>query len=186
MSRRAALLLAAALWAAGTATARAAEVLAVEVSHNQGRYGVHFDVRLAAPLPRLARYINDYERYAEYFGPITESTVLARGPDGRVRLRLRAEACILFFCRTATVVKDVIDNGRGDIWAHADPRFSDFHEVSERWRIRPEGAQTRMEYNATLVPKFFVPPLIGPWVIKLRIRDSLLSGAETLETLARE
>src|SRR5690606_10477886 len=52
----AALLLAAALWAAGTTTARAAEVLAVEVSHNQGRYGVHFDVRLAAPLPRLARY----------------------------------------------------------------------------------------------------------------------------------
>ena len=74
----------------------------------------------------------------------------------------------------------------GNEAAHADPRFSDFHEVSERWRIRPEGAQTRMEYNATLVPKFFVPPLIGPWVIKLRIRDSLLSGAETLETLARE
>lgn len=166
--------------------ARSGEVLAVDVAHARGRYTVHFDVRLAAPRARLERYLTDYANYAEYFDTITESTVLSGTPEGVQRIRLRAYSCVLFFCNTLTMVKDIAEQEPGALLAHIDPALSDFEEATEHWRVLADGDHTRLQYDAELVPNFFVPPLIGPWILKKKIRASLLSGAERLETLARE
>lgn len=186
MNAAAAIRMLAAVWLTWAPSAYAAEVLAVEVLHSRGRYVVHFDVRLAAPKDRLERYLTDYARYAEYFEAITESEVLSGAPGGLQRIRLRAESCVLFFCRTVTMVKDIAEQEPGEILAHIDPAQSDFEEATEHWRILAEGEQTRLQYDAELVPDFFVPPLVGPWILKMKIRSSLLSGAEKLEALARE
>lgn len=186
MNAGAALLVLAATWLGYAPVARGAEVAALEVAHAQGRYTVHFDVRLAAPRARLERYLTDYGKYDEYFESITESKVLTGSPGGLQRIRLRAYGCILFFCRTVTMVKDIAEQEPGEILAHIDPAVSDFEEATEHWRILADGNQTRLQYDAELVPEFFVPPLIGPWLLKNNIRASLLSGAEKLEALARE
>ena len=186
MNAAAATLLLAALGLGYASAARSAEVLTVEVSHTGGRYGVVFDVRLAAPQPRLKRYLTDYANYATYFSTIRESAVLSGEPGGLQRIRLRAHSCVWFFCRTVTMVKDIAEQEPGEILAHIDPALSDFAEATEHWRILADGDQTRLQYEAELVPDFFVPPLIGPWLLKNSIRKSLLSGARKLEALAGE
>jgi hypothetical protein len=184
MNANAALLMLAATWLAYAPAVRAGDVLAVDVTHTRGRYAVHFDVRLAAPPERLRHYLTDYRNYAMYFGPIRESTVLGGTPGERQRLRLRMRSCVLFFCRTVTVVKDIVELPDGEIRARIEPALSDFQEATEHWRITGLDGQTRLQYRAALVPDFFVPPLIGPWLLKYKIRTSLISGAEKLETLA--
>jgi hypothetical protein len=165
--------------------AGAARIALTEVTQVDNRYEVTFDVRLAAPADRLQHYLTDYANYASYFDSVAESTVLSGEPGGLQRVRLRLRSCVLFFCRTVTFVKEVAEQADGEILARIDPSASDFREATETWRITPAGNETRLQYRAELVPDFFVPPLIGPWLLKHKIRSALVSGAEKLEALAR-
>lgn len=164
----------------------AGEVLETEVLHDAGKYTVRFDVRLAAPPERLKHYLTDYDNYATYFASIKESRVLNRAADGTLRVRLQLSSCILFFCRTVNLVRDITEQPDGTIIARVDPARSDFRETIEQWRVTDDHGNTRLRYRAELIPTFYVPPLIGPWLVKRQIRAALEAGAEKLEALARE
>jgi Polyketide cyclase / dehydrase and lipid transport len=167
-------------------TVMAAQVTTNEVTRDGDRYDVAFDVRIAATPERLMRYLTDYANYSRYFHSIRDSTLLAGAPGTTQRVRLRLRGCVWFFCRTVTVVKDVTAAADGEIRARIEPRLSDFREATEYWRVTPVAGETRLQYRAALVPDFFVPPLIGPWLLKRQIYASLISGAEALETLAAD
>lgn len=167
-------------------SAAAAEILESDVRHNDGRYTVHFDVRLDAPPDKLRPHLTDYANYAKHAKSITESTVLGKMPSGATRIRLRLRSCFLFFCRNATMVKDITEQPDGTIQAQVDPALSDFRETTEQWRLTAEGNRTRLQYRAELTPTFYVPPLIGPWILKRRMRELLEINATKFETLAHE
>lgn len=171
---------------AHAAATMGAQVTINEIVRNGDRYDVTFDVRIAAPMDRLKYYLTDYANYSQYFHSIRESTLLDGAPAAAQRVRLRLEACVWFFCRSLTFVKDVAVAADGEIRARIEPALSDFEEATEHWRVTPIGNETRLQYRAALVPDFFVPPLIGPWLLKRQIHSSLISGAEKLETLARD
>lgn len=164
------------------ARTRAGEVLLTDVTHERGRYTVRFDVRIEAPRERLAFYLTDYANYATYFDSVTASRVESRDDTARVFLTL--SSCILFFCRSVRITKDVRTAPDGAIVARIVPGQSDFAEAEERWRVDGENGGTRLRYEAELVPAFYVPPLIGPWLIRYKIRDVLETNAEKLERLA--
>jgi len=166
------------------AAAMPAQVTVNEIARDGDRYDVTFDVRIAAPMDQLQYYLTDYANYSHYFHSIRESTLLDGAPAAAQRVRLRLEACVWFFCRSLTFVKDVTVATNGEIRARIEPALSDFKEATEHWRVTPIGNETRLQYRAALVPDFFVPPLIGPWLLKRQINASLISGAEKLETLA--
>ncbi len=174
-----------ALWFLASA-AHAAEIRELDVQHEDGRYTVRFDVLLAAPIERLKYFLTDYDRYTDHFASIKESRVLSRTPPGTVRVRFKLRSCILFFCRSVIQVKDISEKPDGAIEARIDPAASDFRDAVEHWRLTDERGQTRLQYRAELTPTFYVPPLIGPWLIKRQIRAALNAGGETLEALARE
>lgn len=186
MNARAAFVVLAATWLGYAPAGYGADVLVTEVAHVNGRYAVEFDVRLAAPPERLKHYLTDYANYASYFRSIRESRVLGRTRNGALRVHLRLHSCVLFFCRTATIVKDVTERPDGLITARIEPALSDFREATEVWRIVPDGGQTRLQYQAALVPKFYVPPVFGPWLLKRHIRTTLERSAVKLEALANE
>jgi Polyketide cyclase / dehydrase and lipid transport len=187
MNPGAAILGAAATWLlVHTASVTAAQVTTNEITRDGDRYDVSFDVRIAAPVDRLMRYLTDYANYSRYFHSIRDSALLADAPGTAQRVRLRLRACAWIFCRTVTFVKDVTEAADGEIRARIEPRLSDFREATEYWRVTPVAGETRLQYRASLVPDFFVPPLIGPWLLKRQIHASLISGAETLEILAAD
>jgi hypothetical protein len=93
-------------------------------------------------------------------------------------------ACVLFLCKTVRRVQDVALQPNGDITASAVPALSDFSRAEEHWRIIPQGSGTRIHYDAQLVPDFFVPPMLGPWLLKRAIRRDLLGAAARIESLA--
>ena len=166
-----------------SARADAYEIREVQVSHLRGRYDITFDVRLAADPAAVRRLLTDYPRLNRLSSTVVESRVLSRTPE-RVRIALTLRACILWMCRNISEVEDVRSNADGSIEGKAVPAQSDFHELNERWRILPDGDATRVRYEASMKPKFFVPPLIGPWLMKIKMRDELRASAQRLEALA--
>ena len=165
--------------------AAAVNILDLEITHSERTYFVTFDVLLDAELADIRELLSDYRQWPRLTDTLSESQLLRTFPDGRQRIRLRFHSCVLFFCKTIQQIKDVVIHANGDIVTTMVPEHSDFASGRERWRIRAEQNRTRLQYHAVLVPAFRVPPLIGPWTLKSRLRHTLIGTAKKLEVLAK-
>lgn len=152
-----------------------------EVTHEAGRYRLRFVVDIAAATPAVRALLTDYDHLDRLSAHIVESRRLTAGGS---RVRIVLEACVLVFCKTVRRVMAVETRANGDILTLADPAESDFRHAREIWQVNPQGRGTRLVYEAEFEPSFFVPPLIGPWLIKSRLRGALEEIATRLEELA--
>ncbi len=182
MRSHATVLLALGLWAPA-AVAGAIERL--ETTHDSGRYTVSFEVVLDAPRDRVWQIMTDYERLPRVSKIITESRILKQENAHRHRVGVTLEACVLIFCKTVKRVVDIEARPQTEITVTDDPAFSNFSYAVERWRVGAEDSRTRLNYTAELVPEFFIPPLIGPPVVKYFLRREIRLTALEVEALAK-
>jgi hypothetical protein len=175
-----------ALLALPAAPAGAATILDTTVTEDDGRYRVAFDVRVDAGLARVREILTDLERSDELSDAVVEHALVEQRADGSQRVRFTLRSCVLFFCRDLRKTTDVHGEENGDVVFVTVPEDSDFSAGHESWHFVADGAGTRLEYRADLVPTFFIPPLIGPWLVKMRIRDELETTAQRIEILAHE
>lgn len=174
------------LLAALPASAGAADFLRTDVSHDDPLYRVNFEVRLKAPAPAIHRLLTDYDRLDRLSPRVAESRRLPAAAGKPERMRLVVEVCVWVFCKNLRRVMDIEPRPEGDILSLADPNEGDFSHVREQWKIYPEATHTRLRYEAEYTPAFFVPPLVGPWLIKRKLHDELVIVVERLEALANE
>ena len=66
-----------------------------------------------------------------------------------------------------------------------DPANRHIRYAVERWQVQAEDDRTRLHYTAEVVPNFFIPPLIGPPVVKYFLRREIQLTAIEVEALAR-
>jgi len=159
------------------------EVIDADTHYRDGQFRTRYEVVVAAPLGAVRRLLNDYA-HADRLSPIVRSSeVLARFPDGGLRLRLVTRPCVLFFCKTLIKVQD-IEPRRGDTVVSHVVDAGHFRSGVERWRTTAADGGTRIIYQAEVRPDFFVPPLIGPWLIESAVDRLLNQVAETVERRA--
>ncbi len=164
--------------------AAAGEIIATDVSHEHNVYHVHFVAIIDAKSRAVRKALTDYPRLTRLSATLLRSEVLLQ-ESSHQRVRLVFHACVLVFCRDLTKTQDIYSQPNGDIVAAMVPELSDFLQGNERWHVAPLGRRTRVEYTAESVPKFFVPPLIGPAIMKSKIRRELLDSATRLEHVAQ-
>lgn len=164
--------------------ATAGTIERLEAEHDDGRYTVSFEVVLDAPRERVWRIMTDYDRLPRVSKIITESRVLKQTDANRHRVGVTLKACVLIFCKTVERTVDIEARPQNEILVAEDPADSDFRYGREHWLIAAEGAQTRLNYTAELVPDFFIPPLIGPLVVKHFLRREIRLTALEVEALA--
>ena len=174
--------LATSLWVCGPASAYLLDDTSIQ--HSAGVYTVSFDMRLDADAASVRALMTDYDRLDRLSDIVIDSHVLDVLADGSKRIQLDVRACVWIFCRTVRRVEDVTTLENGDLSTNALPERSDFSHAVERWRILATPGGTRLLYNAQLTPNFFVPPLLGPYLMKQAIRRELISAAQHLEALA--
>ena len=163
--------------------AHAAEILFAEVAYNDRVYEVSFRVRLDASAGDVRRIVTDYSKLTRLSPTIVKSRVSQR--DEGVTLKLWLRPCVWVFCRNLRKVSVVYEEA-GDIVYAADPAASDFLEASERLSIVDDSENpgtALVTYRARLKPKFVVPPLIGPWLVKRQILEDLQLTSERVESL---
>ena len=174
-----------ALWTlAAVAPARAATILETQVSHSDNVYRIRFAVLIDAPVARVRAVMTDFAQLTKLTDTLIESEVISRSA-GKQRIRVVFRTCVLFFCKQMRKTEDVETLSDGDIVTVAVPEESDFHRAEARWRLAGDGASTRVEYDAEMEPRFFVPPLIGPALVKSKIRRELIATVANLERLAQ-
>lgn len=182
MIRRPSLLAAAALLPAG---ACAAELRDIVVDYEDGIYSVESAVWLDAPPDAVYRVFGDWDLYVQFSTAIVEARDIGPDANGERGFYVRNRACLLFFCKSTERTGSVRATYPTLLEASADPARSDFEMSEERWRFEAEDGGTLVHYSLRMRPAFWVPPLIGPYVIKHELRSEGGDAINRIERLAQ-
>jgi hypothetical protein len=165
-------------------SATAAELTDIEVAHEDGRYSLKSTTIFDASQSQLYGVLTDYDQFKKFATAFVETE--NRGPDeqGRPQFYTRMEGCVLLFCKSYLRVGYLELKPEYDIVAIVDPEQSNFKYSRERWQLIPEGEQTKLIYEFEMEPAFWVPPLVGPYVIKKSMRSGGEKAVNRIEALA--
>lgn len=164
--------------------AGAATIVNTTATHDDDRYKLTFEVVLKAERGKVWNIMTDYDRLTRVSKVIVESRVLKKEDENRHRVSVTLHACVLIFCKTMNKVVDILARPQDDIVVTGVPALSDFRYSVEHWQVSAEDRNTRLRYTAEMVPDFFVPPLIGPWMVKYFLKKEITATAIQVEALA--
>ena len=164
----------------------AATLRNVTVDRIDGNYVMRSEVWFDASIEKIYGVFLDWDLSTKFSSVVVESRNVEPGDDGRPRFYNRNRACIWFFCKSFERFGYVSYEPLKYIEASADPEKSDFHISDERWEFREEDNGTVVVYDLVFRPKFFVPPLIGPAMMKRRLKTGSVDALDRIEAVAQE
>lgn len=176
-------LLAAAIALAFAGGAAAARIESLTVGHAAGHYKVDAVMALDAPPAAVRAALTDFAHLGRLSPAILESRVVGQAADGPL-VYTRTKACALWFCRELRKT-EVVTVHEAEIVAIAvagsGPEPGTVTHSVTRWRFASDGAGTRVTIASEVDPAFFVPPLIGPPLMKKALKretEALVRGLE--------
>lgn len=175
----------------GAMQAQGAQVLDVQVTRDDGRFLIGMQIMIDAPPPAVFRALQDYGAMMRYNPDLRAVRVQSTGVPGRVRLFTTIHTCVLIFCKTMhqeqTMTATVGADG-GVLEAKLLPHGGAFKAGGGRWTVRACRAMpstTCLDARLELVPAFWVPPIIGPWVLRRKMTEEARRTSAGLERMAR-
>lgn len=175
-----------AAWLAGAPAAAAAEVTSLAFSRDGDVYRLVASLDIAAPADGVYDVLVDYAGFGRLSSVFEASRVLDPiGADGEGEVYLLMKGCVLFFCKTVEMVERILVEPGERIGIEVVPGRSDLEYGHGEWRLAATGEGTGVEYFMEMRPKFWIPPGIGPWVIRQALRRRVPRAAQRLEYLAR-
>ena len=171
------------LW---VSAAGAAELRSISVDHESGLYSVDSEVWFDAPVAQVFEVFRQWDLSTQFSSVIAESRDIEADELGRPQYFVRNEGCILFFCKSFVRQGHVELEVNEVLKAFADPELSDFKRSDETWRFSSENGGTAVLYTLRMEPDFWIPPLIGPYVIKRKFRSGGDDAIDRIEEIARD
>lgn len=170
------------LVSAAATHAQAHEPLTATIAFADGTYHYTFGTVVDAPLSAVRAIVTDYEHQQRLNDSITESRVLARFADGSLKRLLRLEQCVVGICFTLNYVEMVVEEDKL-VTTTIVPGEGNFRDGVVRWQFdaQPDG-RTRVTVDARQTPDFWIPPVIGPWVLERVYRREV---RETCDNITR-
>ena len=164
-------------------TTHASDALVANVSHHSGLYTLELDAWIAASVPQVHQLLTAYDHLERVNPAVKESTIIETYSPDYHRVRTLIEACVAFFCKNLIQVWDVEQQSDHVIVATIVPELSNFHSGKANWALRKDNGGTRLRFTTQLEPSFWVPPLIGPWLIRYKLRSEAVESVGNLERL---
>jgi len=172
------------LWCAFSET-RAGEIQHATVDYAHGKYTVEFDGQVSAVSSEVYRLVTDHNHLNLLNDDVLESVLLTPPTALVKKRRVVLHICILFFCRDMKLVESLKENGNNMLVATVIPAESDFGYGRTIWQVSPAGpGQSQLQLRSTFHPDFWVPPVIGPWLIKIKMEQELSVMITRLERYA--
>lgn len=162
--------------------AQGAEVVEVISRYQDRRFTAHSEVLIQIPPSKVRAILTDFENLAQINKSLRRVHILEHGNNDSVRMRVITRICILFICRNFVWIQQIRTLPSGDIVAVIEE--GDFREGRVRWRLLSQNGHTRLLFDADLVPDFWFPPIIGPWLIKRKLQEEALETAQGIEQVA--
>jgi len=163
----------------------AVEIRELEVSEDGGVYQIKLVTVLDAPAEYVYRVLTDYVHLHRLHPSIIQSDILPSPADGVVRIRTRILDCILIFCMELDRVEDISEQTPHHVHATIVPSMCNFRSGEADWRIQDMGGHSQLVYEAQMKPDFTVIPVIGPYLVKQKLRDEMASSLGRIECIAK-
>jgi len=170
-------------------TARAASVGPVQVQRHGDRFHIDMRIVVAAPAVPVFAALQEY-RQLPRFNPEVQSVRVIPEVPGRVRLYTVVRSCVLFFCKTLhqwQLMTASASADGGDLAVQMLPG-GDFKQGDALWRVHPcpqQPADACIHATLDLRPAFWVPPLIGAWIVRQKMQDEAQATGDALQREAR-
>lgn len=168
-----------------SAVAAPADLREVSVDLNDGRYLLVSKAWLDVAPDDLYRVLIDYDLFVKFSSSFVESRNLASTHDGQPRFYTRMEACVLWFCKSFERHGQLKLEPPFNISSLADPETSDFDYSHESWHLVSEGGGTLMIYTFDMDPSFWVPPIVGPFLMKRALLNNGEDAINRIEAVAQ-
>jgi len=135
----------------------------IKIGSRGGVISIQIGLQIPADAATAWQVLTDYDHLAEFLPNLRASRVIS-APGEPLQIEQLGETGFLFFSFSIDVVLEI---------AESPPRTLGFRAIRGNmrrmrgeWRIMPADAGIRMEYESEMEPDFWVPPLIGPAVIR--------------------
>jgi len=165
--------------------ALSADLLSVEVDKVDGAYVMRSEVLFEVGIEAIFETMLDWDLSTEFSSVVVESRNLPLDDRGRPGYYTRNEACVAFYCRSFERYGVVEHERYRYIKATVIPEKSDFYYSDERWTFEETDDGTIVTYDLLFEPKFFVPPLIGPYMLKRKMKSGAGDAIDRIEAIAR-
>jgi hypothetical protein len=161
----------------------AGEIQQASVEHKDGVYTLELDVVVASQFAPVHAIIRNSENLDQISDVLIETSLLGDADAEIKRRRLVVKTCILFFCFTAKMVEDVWEN-QNSIVTEIIPELSDYKFGKTKWQVIPvDEAHSRIKLYCELEPDFWIPPLIGPYLMKQKMMSEAQKTIYRIEEL---
>ena len=155
------------------------------VSEDSGVYTLQLNAVLDVDSDRVSAIISDHPGLHRLSHVIVQSAMLDPPVPGGLRRRLMLHVCILVFCYKGPLVEDIVERGPERMTTTVVPELSDFRSGRSEWRIATlDHRRTRVRLDYVLEPAFWIPPVIGPWLIKRKMFNIAREAIDHIEALA--
>lgn len=162
-----------------------ADLQKVTVEFENDRYRLESTARFDVRRADLYRVLTNYDLFEKFTSAFVETRNLAPDNAGRPGFFTRMEGCVLLFCKSMQRTGHLVLNPPSEIIAIAHRDSSDFNFSRERWVLQDDGDGTLMTYYFELEPAFWVPPVVGPFVIKRVLRAGGIDAVDRIEAVAQ-
>ena len=176
---------------------QAAEMLKMEVKRKGKRF--YLDSSLLVDVPKNTMYerLTDYNNMHHFSRGIKQSQEVTPAADGTRRVFSHLQGCVAFLCRSVEKVErmDTVENQRivtlllpelsknvrwnKTMWNLSEVDFKNGDESSK------EETFTQIDYSMEFEPGFWVPPLLGTYMIKKSLAKDGLEIVERMEKYAQ-
>ena len=152
-------------------------------AHNAYRYT--YATALDADVEAVTAIVTDFDRLHRLNDGITVSRVLERYDEHHVKRLLDGRQCVLMFCFKLRLVEDVRVTP-GHVRARVIAGEGSFSAGDMDWYYTAAGAgRTRITFSAAQTLDIWIPPVIGPLVLKRVFLREVRETCANIERLAR-
>lgn len=162
-----------------TTSALAVEKNDVRVVTEDRSYRIYMAFEVPASIEQVKSVLTDFAHPSRLSSAVIAREVLGQ-QDGVVRVRTEFRDCVLLFCKTMMLIHDVTVS-ENEVRADVVPEGSDFRHGFLRWSIHGAGdIDAHVVFEAVMEPDFFVPPLIGGFLVRKALGKQARATAENL------
>ena len=162
-----------------------ADLREVVVDKEGARYKLRSETYFDADRESLFRVLSDYDQFTKFTSTFVEARNVEPDEQGRPRFYTRMEGCVLLFCKSYIRSGHLVLTPVSDIVAIVDPELSNFKYARERWQFIKDGDGTLLIYTFEMEPDFWIPPVVGPFVVKRALRRGGTDAVDRIEALAQ-
>ena len=165
--------------------ATAHELSQAEVTEDKGIFRLQFTTIIDAPAEHVRQVLTDFSHSYRLSSSIIESEILPSRQTGTTKIRTKVLACASVFCREVERVDSVRMLASGDLQADIVPELSEFRSGQAIWKITAMDNRSKVVYDATLEPDFYIPPVVGISIISNSLKNDFISTFDRIERIAR-